>query len=94
MAFPFVPPTVLAPMEGLTTPALRALLAKVSCPVLLVHGDPERGGIVPGSAAERCAAACRGGCDVLALPAGHNPRREARDAFVTAVAETLRRYRD
>lgn len=27
MAFPFVPPTVLAPMEGLTTPALRALLA-------------------------------------------------------------------
>jgi len=73
---------------------LRALLAKVSCPVLLVHGDPERGGIVPGSAAERCAAACRGGCDVLALPAGHNPRREARDAFVTAVAETLRRYRD
>jgi pimeloyl-ACP methyl ester carboxylesterase len=64
-------------------------LAQVRCPVLLVRGDPGRGGIVSRTAAAHCAGACAGGCEVLPLPAGHNPRREAPDLFVRALVKVL-----
>jgi pimeloyl-ACP methyl ester carboxylesterase len=71
---------------------LMALLADVAQPVTLVRGEPRRGGIVSMTGARRCAAACRGGCEVVALEAGHCPRREAREPFVAVLAAVLGRY--
>jgi lipase len=71
---------------------LAARLAGVRCPVTLVRGAPARGGLVSGTSARRVAAACRSGCEVVALDAGHNVRREAREPFVAALATILSRY--
>lgn len=68
---------------------LPALLADVHCPVLIVRGQPQRGGIVSPTAARRCAAACPGGAEVILLPAGHSPRREARAPFMAALTAVL-----
>jgi pimeloyl-ACP methyl ester carboxylesterase len=70
---------------------LPALLADVVCPVTLVHGSLSRGGVVSPVAARRCAAACRAGCEVVALDAGHHPRRQAREPFVAVLASVLGR---
>ena len=68
---------------------LSALLSEVHCPALIIRGDPARGGIVSRTAARRCAAACPGGAQVLALEAGHSPRREAPAEFNDALKEVL-----
>jgi pimeloyl-ACP methyl ester carboxylesterase len=71
---------------------LVAVLADVSAPVTLVRGDLGLGGTVSAVAARRCADACRAGCEVVALDAGHHPRREAREPFVALLASVLGRY--
>lgn len=81
-------------LEHLERPAdwgepLPALLSEVHCPVLIIRGEPARGGIVSPASARRCVAACAGGARVLALPAGHSPRREAPAEFVAALSEVL-----
>jgi pimeloyl-ACP methyl ester carboxylesterase len=68
---------------------LPALLSEVHCPVLIIRGEPGRGGIVSRTGAARCAAACPGGARVVALNAGHSPRREAPKAFSSALKEVL-----
>jgi pimeloyl-ACP methyl ester carboxylesterase len=68
---------------------LPALLSEVHCPVLIIRGEPARGGIVSRTGAQRCAAACPGGAQVLALEAGHSPHREAPAEFAAALAEVL-----
>jgi pimeloyl-ACP methyl ester carboxylesterase len=72
-------------------PDWRELLPKVSCPVLLITADPERGGIVtPEIAAE--AARLAPDLEVVRLPgAGHNVRREQFDAYLGAVRAFLAR---
>ncbi|MFI7586682.1 alpha/beta fold hydrolase [Spongisporangium articulatum] len=69
---------------------LPVLLAEVHCPVLLIRGETALGGIVSTRAAARCEAACPGGLEVLTLPAGHSPRREAPEAFAAALNVVLR----
>lgn len=68
----------------------RDLLPKITCPTLLVTGDPERGAIVtPEAAAE--AARLNPQLRVVRLrDAGHNIRREQFDGFVNAVRDFLR----
>jgi len=68
---------------------LPALLSEVHCPVLIIRGEPNRGGIVSRTGARRCAAACPGGARVLALDSGHSPRREAAGQVQAALAEVL-----
>jgi pimeloyl-ACP methyl ester carboxylesterase len=68
---------------------LPALLSEVHCPVLIIRGQPERGGIVSKVAARRCVDACPGGGRVLALEAGHSPRREAPAEFYEALRQVL-----
>jgi pimeloyl-ACP methyl ester carboxylesterase len=68
---------------------LPALLSEVRCPVLIIRGEPRRGGIVSATGARRCAAACPGGAQVLALDAGHSPRREAPALFTAALTQVL-----
>jgi len=84
-------------LESLSVPVdwgepLVALLADVPVPVTLVHGRIAAGGLVSPIAARRCAAACRAGCDVVALDTGHNPRREAREQFIAVLAAVLGRH--
>lgn len=71
---------------------LVALLADVPTPVTLVHGRLARDGVVSAVAARRAAAGCRAGCEVVALEAGHHPRREAREPFIAVLASVLGRY--
>jgi len=68
---------------------LPALLSEVRCPVLIIRGEPARGGIVSRTGARRCAAACPGGAQVLALDVGHSPRREAPAAVTAALEQVL-----
>jgi pimeloyl-ACP methyl ester carboxylesterase len=68
---------------------LPALLSEVRCPVLIIRGEPARGGIVSRSGAQRCAAACPGGAQVLALDVGHSPRREAPGPVFQALEQVL-----
>jgi hypothetical protein len=67
-------------------------LAPVRAPVLLVRGDRARGAAVSPAGAARTAAACRGGCRVLAVDAGPDPRRQAREPYVRELAARLERY--
>jgi pimeloyl-ACP methyl ester carboxylesterase len=81
-------------LEHLERPAdwgepLPALLSEVRCPVLIIRGEPARGGIVSRTGARRCAAACPGGAQVLALDAGHSPRREAPGPVVAALEQVM-----
>jgi pimeloyl-ACP methyl ester carboxylesterase len=68
---------------------LPALLSDVHCPVLIIRGEPRRGGIVSATGARRCAAACPGGAQVLAVDAGHSPRREAPALLTAALTQVL-----
>lgn len=65
------------------------LVAQFAAPVLLVRGDPERGGIIgPEQAAQ--AMALNPLVTVVHLPgAGHNVRREQFDGYVSAVRSYL-----
>jgi pimeloyl-ACP methyl ester carboxylesterase len=67
----------------------RELLPKVTCPLLLVTSDPERGGIVTPEAAE-VAQQLQPGLRVVRLSgAGHNIRREQFEAFVDTLRDFL-----
>jgi pimeloyl-ACP methyl ester carboxylesterase len=70
----------------------RDLLARASCPVLLITADPERGAIVTPEAAE----AARQIQPALRVErigdAGHNIRREQFDHFLTTVRAFLAQY--
>jgi N-formylmaleamate deformylase len=67
----------------------REILARVTCPALLITADPERGAIVTaGQSAE--AARIAPSLSVAHLPgAGHNIRRERFDGYVAAVRAFL-----
>jgi len=71
---------------------LVALLADVTVPVTFIHGRRERGSIVTSAAAARCARACRAGCEVVQLDAGHCVFRDARAPYVAVLASVLSRY--
>ncbi len=74
------------------TPAL-AVLNAVSCPVLLVRGDPDRGSIVTPAAAVAAVAAGAGRVrEVHIEGVGHSVRREARDRFLVAFGAFLGEY--
>jgi N-formylmaleamate deformylase len=67
----------------------RELLPRVTCPVLLVTSDPERGGIVTPEAADQAKHLLPSLRVVRLQGAGHNIRREQFDGFVGAVQEFL-----
>jgi N-formylmaleamate deformylase len=67
----------------------KALLGRVTCPTLLITGDPAAGAIVSAVAAARAIAVLPNG-QVAHIPrAGHSIRRDQPEAFVSAVREFL-----
>jgi pimeloyl-ACP methyl ester carboxylesterase len=71
-------------------PPWRETVGKITCPVLLITGDPERGGIVTPQTAEEATSFWRTGRVAHIPNAGHNIRRDQYDPFRTAVTDFLR----
>jgi len=82
-----------APEAG--RPAWRDLIPRITCPVLLITADPERGAIVTPNVAREAVAGLHAGRVVHVPGAGHNIRREAyapfRDAVTAFLHETATR---
>jgi pimeloyl-ACP methyl ester carboxylesterase len=69
---------------------LTDLLAEITCPVLLIHGDTERGSLISAEYAERCAQAAAGEFRAAHIPgAGHSVRRDNRPQYVAELTTFL-----
>ncbi|MFB6720991.1 alpha/beta fold hydrolase [Kribbella sp. NPDC056345] len=69
---------------------LTDLLARTTCPVLLIHGDTERGSLISAEYAERCAQAAAGEFRAVHIRgAGHSVRRDSRTQYVAELTEFL-----
>lgn len=67
-------------------PLLVDVLPDVTCPVLLLRGDTDRGGLISEEMADECARTAGGPLTSVHLPGtGHNVRREDRDHYLSAV---------
>jgi pimeloyl-ACP methyl ester carboxylesterase len=75
--------------RGAERPDWRELLPKVTCPMLLISADPERGGIVTPEMAEEAQRQLPGLKVVRLRGAGHSVHREQFDAFLHAVRTFL-----
>lgn len=65
-------------------------LPSITCPVLLVHGDASRGSTMSAESVAACAKAAAGPFSAVHVGgAGHNVRRDQREAFRQAVNEFL-----
>ncbi|MEU4603127.1 alpha/beta hydrolase [Kribbella sp. NPDC023972] len=69
-------------------------LAAITCPVLLIHGDTERGSLISTEYAERCARAAAGEFRAVHIAsAGHSVRRDNRPRYLAELTTFLDRYR-
>lgn len=72
---------------------LTDLMAEITCPVLLIHGDTERGGLISTEYAERCARAAAGEFQSAHIAgAGHSVRRDQRAQYVAVLTAFLDRH--
>jgi pimeloyl-ACP methyl ester carboxylesterase len=73
---------------------LTDVLAAVTCPVLLIHGDTERGSLISNEYAERCAETAAGEFRAVHIAgAGHSVRRDNRPQYVAELTAFLDRHR-
>lgn len=80
---PFQPPTPLTDQ-----------LAAITCPVLLIHGDPDRGSLISPAYANRCAEAAAGDFQAVHIPnTGHSVHRDNRPQFVAELTTFLNQHR-
>lgn len=63
----------------------RATMRKLSCPTLLVYGDPERGGLVDAALASEVVGLLNYGEAAYVFGAGHSIHRDEHDAFMAEV---------
>lgn len=71
-------------------PPLIEVLAEVRCPMLLIHGDVERGSLVTADYAAGCKRRAGGPMTVVHIDGvGHSVHREARDRYTSAVSDFL-----
>ena len=69
---------------------LTELLAKITCPVLLIHGDTDRGSLISAEYAEQCAEAAGGEFRAVHIAgAGHSVRRDNRAQYVEELSAFL-----
>lgn len=74
---------------------LTMTLGQVRCPVTIVLGEVGRGSLTRSRRLRRLLAAGRTPIEAVRLPgAGHNPRRDAPDAFVATLRVVLQRHSD
>jgi pimeloyl-ACP methyl ester carboxylesterase len=69
-------------------------LAAITCPILLIHGDTERGSLISPEYAERCADAAAGDFRAAHIPGtGHSVHRDNRPQFVAELTKFLNQHR-
>lgn len=72
---------------------LTDVLAAVTCPVLLIHGDTERGSLISTEYAARCAQVAAGEFRAVRIAgAGHSVRRDNRPRYVAELTAFLDRH--
>ncbi len=76
--------------RSLQIAAWRAYLPQISCPILLITGDPERGSIVTAQAVQEAKQLWQHGEAVYIPEAGHNIRRDQYELYMEAVTSFLR----
>ncbi|WP_327640591.1 alpha/beta hydrolase [Kribbella sp. NBC_00482] len=73
---------------------LTELMTEITCPVLLIHGDTERGALISTEFADRCAEAAAGEFRAVHIAgAGHSVRRDKRPQYLAELTTFLDRYR-
>ncbi len=73
---------------------LTDLLAAITCPVLLIHGDTDRGSLISTEYAKRCAEAAAGEFQAIHIAgAGHSVRRDNRPQYLAELTTFLNRHR-
>ncbi|WP_329000684.1 alpha/beta hydrolase [Kribbella sp. NBC_00709] len=73
---------------------LTELLAEITCPVLLIHGDAERGALISTEYADRCARAAAGEFRAAHIAgAGHSVHRDNRAQYLAELTTFLDRHR-
>ncbi|MEU4195430.1 alpha/beta hydrolase [Kribbella sp. NPDC026611] len=73
---------------------LTDLLAATTCPVLLIHGDTDRGSLISPDYAARCAEAAAGDFHAVHIPgAGHSIHRDNRPQYVAELTTFLDHHR-
>lgn len=73
---------------------LTDLLAEITPPVLLIHGDPDRGSLISPSYANRCTQAAAGEFHAVQIPgAGHSVHRDNRPQYLAELTTFLARHR-
>ena len=73
---------------------LTDLLAATTCPVLLIHGDAERGSLISTEYAEHCAQAAAGEFRAVHIAkAGHSVHRDNRPQYLAELTTFLDRHR-
>jgi uncharacterized protein with ATP-grasp and redox domains/pimeloyl-ACP methyl ester carboxylesterase len=83
-----VSPQVVEIIAGLRA-SWQEVARRITCPALLVTGDPERGALVTPQIAQGAAGLLQNGTVVHIPGAGHNIRREQFEAYVGAVRQFL-----
>lgn len=69
---------------------LTDLLAAITCPVLLIHGDTDRGALISPDYAAHCAQAAAGTFQATHIPqTGHSVRRDNRTSYITTLTTFL-----
>jgi N-formylmaleamate deformylase len=81
---------VVFEMSHAPRPPWQDTARKITCPVLLITGDPELGAIVTPQVAQEAAGLWRNGRVVHIGGAGHNVRREQFEKYMEAVSAFLR----
>ena len=68
-------------------------LAEITCPVLLIHGDTDRGSLISPEYADRCAEAAAGDFRAVHIAgAGHSVRRDNRPQYVAELTTFLNHH--
>jgi pimeloyl-ACP methyl ester carboxylesterase len=78
----------------LTSDPLTDLLAATTCPVLLIHGDTDRGSLISPDYATRCAEAAAGQFRSVHIPnVGHSVHRDNRPQYLAELTKFLNQHR-
>jgi pimeloyl-ACP methyl ester carboxylesterase len=85
-------PAILEPRGSISDPIPFSyqIFQRISCPILLITGDPERGAIVTPEVAQKVAQLWHDGRVIHIAGVGHNIRREGYDQFMAAVSTFLK----
>lgn len=87
-----VDPDILLNLVQTERPSWQDLMAQIQCPVLIIYGDQERGGIVSDAEAQEAQQILGDQGSVVQIQgAGHNVRREQFQTFMNIVTRFLRR---